>query len=95
MARMINKNPTTPATAAATTATRPVRRSPRALKTLDLAFSSSVLAKRLTFVDLALLDPIGMHLVDQRLDRGSQPIPGGAQIGLDLGLAYGWAEKRL
>ena len=45
---MINKNPTTPATAAATTATRPMRRSPRAVKTLDLAFSSSVFAKRFT-----------------------------------------------
>jgi hypothetical protein len=34
--------------------------------------------------NLALLDPIGMHLIDQRLDRGSQPIPGGSQISLDL-----------
>jgi hypothetical protein len=40
--------------------------------------------------NLALLDPVGMHLVDQRLDRGSQPIPCGAQISLNLGHSTGW-----
>jgi thioredoxin-dependent peroxiredoxin len=43
--------------------------------------------------DLALLNPVGMHLVDQRLDRGSQPIPGSAQICLDLGRRTGGLRR--
>jgi hypothetical protein len=42
------------------------------------------ICETLHIIDLALLDPVGMDLVDQRFDRGDQPIPSGAQIGLDL-----------
>ena len=37
----------------------------------------------LDLADGPLLDPVGMHLVDQGLDRGDQPVPGGAQVGLN------------